>query len=362
MRIIINQLKLLLILGLLIVPQIVKAEALGDVNFFYATGCPHCAAVRPLVEQLQNKYTNLKFSSYDIYQSQSNAMLLYRLYDIYEISNDKRGGVPVVFVGKKHLLGDTDIENSLESYVVEYLKDKTTKNETNDVFKNQKTYSMWAITGAAVVDSINPCAIAVLLILLTALMVGAGNRRRSLWGGLLFTLSVYITYFLFGLGLLKFIAWLDLAGFIGKIVGIVAIVISLANLKDYFWYGGGGFVMEIPRGWRPTLKKILGGITSPLGAFLIGFVVTAFELPCTGGPYFFVLGLLSNSYNLHQVIPLLIYYNLVFVLPLLFIVFSVYWGFNSIKKTEEWKEKNIKLLHLIGGIIMLALGLWVLIV
>jgi cytochrome c biogenesis protein CcdA len=116
--------------------------------------------------------------------------------------------------------------------------------------------------------------------------------------------------------------------------------------------------MEIPLRWRPTLKKLLRGITSPLGAFFIGFIVTLFELPCTGGPYFFVIGLLSQTQSVWSVMPVLLYYNLVFVVPLLAITFLVYFGFTSIEHADKWKEKNIKVLHLIAGVIMLALGVW----
>jgi len=190
-------------------------------------------------------------------------------------------------------------------------------------------------------------------------MITSGDKKRALYGGLAFTLSIYITYFLFGLGLLQLITVTNLAGFISKIVGVIALIIGLANIKDFFFYGGGGFVMEIPRNWRPTLKKILNGVTSPLGAFLAGFVVTLFELPCTGGPYFFVIGLLSQAESVTSIIPTLLFYNLVFVLPLLFIVAVVYFGFSSVQKAEEWKEKNIRALHLVAGIIMLILGVWV---
>jgi cytochrome c biogenesis protein CcdA len=134
-------------------------------------------------------------------------------------------------------------------------------------------------------------------------------------------------------------------------------VIGLFNIKDYFWYGGGGFVMEIPRRWRPSLKKLLGKVTSPLGAFLMGFVVCLFELPCTGGPYLFVLGLLAEKATRLYAIPILLLYNLFFILPLLLITLMVYVGFTNVEKATEWKERNVRKLHLVAGLIMLGLGL-----
>ncbi|AKM82418.1 TPA: hypothetical protein DD449_04990 [Candidatus Berkelbacteria bacterium] len=99
-------------------------------------------------------------------------------------------------------------------------------------------------------------------------------------------------------------------------------------------------------------------IVKPLPAFLIGFVIIFFELPCTGGPYLFTLGYLA-SLPKFSLVPILIYYNLIFILPLLLIIGLVYFGYSSIEKTTQWKDKNIRILHLISGIIMLGLGLWI---
>ena len=115
--------------------------------------------------------------------------------------------------------------------------------------------------------------------------------------------------------------------------------------------------MEIPRKWRPTLKNLLSKATSPISAFLMGFLVCLFELPCTGGPYIFILGLLAEKTTRLAAIPVLLLYNLFFVLPLVIIILLIYAGLTNIEKATEWKERNIKLLHLIAGIIMLILGI-----
>ena len=359
-------------------PKVSYAEDKVQVNFFYGDGCPHCGKVEPIIDALKVKFPQVLFNNYEIYRNQDNALSLYRFYDEYKVPEEDRGGVPIVFIGNEYFLGDKPIINNLENKIIENLSiipnkintevsenpsvsslDTKENNTEESNIPVEKSYSLWAIAGAAIVDSINPCAIAVILILLTALMISSGDKKRALYGGLAFTFSIYITYFLFGLGLLQIIALTNIAGIIAKIVGVIALIIGLANIKDFFFYGGGGFVMEIPRKWRPTLKKILNGVTSPLGAFFAGFVVTLFELPCTGGPYFFVLGLLSQAEKMISIIPTLLFYNLVFVLPLIFIVFAVYFGFSSVEKAEAWKEKNLKVLHLVAGIIMIALGVWV---
>jgi cytochrome c biogenesis protein CcdA/glutaredoxin len=351
-----------------------------EVYFFFGDGCPHCAKVEPIIDYLEKEYPDVLFSRYEVYRNKENARLMFSLYGKYGVPKERQGAVPIVFVGDSYLIGDRSIIDNLEGRIraliptweeskIEIVVPEetpsvaesvpaTTTQTKEEISPPTKEYSLWAITAAAAVDSINPCAIAVLLILLTALMIGSNDKKRALFGALAFTSSIYLAYLLFGLGILQLINVTGLAGIVGKIIGVVAILIGLANLKDYFFYGKGGFVMEIPLRWRPTLKKLLRGITSPLGAFFIGFIVTLFELPCTGGPYFFVIGLLSQTQSVWSVMPVLLYYNLVFVVPLLAITFLVYFGFTSIEHADKWKEKNIKVLHLIAGVIMLALGVW----
>ena len=60
--------------------------------------------------------------------------------------------------------------------------------------------------------------------------------------------------------------------------------------------------------------------------------------------------------GIFQVFIILIY-NIFFVLPLIIITLLLYAGFTNIEKAKQWKERNIRILHLIAGIIMLILGI-----
>jgi len=334
------------------------------IYFFYGNGCQHCAQVEPIMNRLevQSQYP-VAIHKFEIYDNRSNMVLLNQYFDNYNIKNEDRG-IPAVFIGNKYLIGDKPIIDNLETTIKDNQgadcpkissQNVTGTTGTTSPTERLSNLSLLTIIGAALVDSINPCAIAVLLILLGALVI-SGDKKRALKAGLAFTLSIYIAYFLFGLGLFSALQVSGIAFWFYKTIGILAIIIGLANIKDFFWYGGAGFVMEIPRAWRPKLKKMLSSVTSPLGAFLMGFAVCLFELPCTGGPYIVILGLLAERMTLSASIPLLLIYNLFFVLPLIIITLLIYLGFANVEKTTEWKEKNIRLLHLIAGLIMLILG------
>lgn len=64
------------------------------------------------------------------------------------------------------------------------------------------TLGVVIVTG--LVDSINPCAIGVLILLISTLLVLAHNRMKMLWVGLIYIAAVYVSYFLAGLGLTAF--------------------------------------------------------------------------------------------------------------------------------------------------------------
>ncbi|MFA5010060.1 MAG: hypothetical protein WC553_02420 [Patescibacteria group bacterium] len=217
--------------------------------------------------------------------------------------------------------------------------------------------TFWAITGAALVDSINPCAIAVLVLLLTGLL-SIKSQRTILFTGLMFILGLFVAYYLVGVGLLGAIHLTGVAPILHKLVAVIAVLIGLANIKDYFWYGSLGFVTEIPRRWRPKIKDLLSGVVMPWTAFGAGVLVTFFELPCTGGPYLFTLGLLGEGFSWLSALGILLYYNLIFVLPLVAILLAIYWGYSTATRTAAWKDSNIRILHLIAGVIMLGLGVW----
>lgn len=335
------------------------------IYFFYGDGCQHCAKVESFINNLElYSQSSLDIHRFEIYNNRSNMLLLNQYFDVYNISNSERG-IPAVLIGESYLIGDSPISENLieligQNHGAECPDFQTTNGEgkTGNTSPMEKLNSLSILTvvGAALVDSINPCAIAVLLILMSALLV-AGDKKKAIKAGFAFTISIYIAYFLFGLGLFSAIQVSGLSYWFYKIIGVLAIVIGLANIKDFFCYGGGGFVMEIPRGWRPKLKEMLGKVTTPLGAFLMGFVVCLFELPCTGGPYIVILGLLADRMTMWASIPLLLLYNLVFVLPLIIITLLIYFGFANVEKATKWKDNNLRILHLIAGVVMLALGI-----
>jgi cytochrome c biogenesis protein CcdA len=208
-----------------------------------------------------------------------------------------------------------------------------------------------ALIGGAAIDSINPCAFAVLIFLLGYLLA-IGSPKLIIRVGLTYIVTVFVVYFLAGFGILRALTVLGVAGIIYKIAGIVLIFVGLVNIKDFFWYGK-GFTLAIPESKKPLIQKYIRKASIP-AAIVLGFLVSAFELPCTGGVYLAILGLLANNEKV-QAIPYLLLYNFIFVLPLFIILAFVYFGISA-KQMEDWRTKNRKWLRLVLGLGSLVLG------
>jgi len=206
----------------------------------------------------------------------------------------------------------------------------------------------------ALVDSINPCAIGVLVLMIGTLLALSRNKHKMLVIGLIYIAAVYITYFLAGVGLLLFIQRFNLAEPIGIAVGSLVIILGLVEIKDFWWYGK-GFTLAIPYKRSKQIEEKIKKLTIP-GAIALGIFVAAVELPCTGGPYLAITTLLAKIGFDPTVISYLLLYNFIFVLPLLVILLLVYFGLSA-KKVEGWRKKNRKWMRLITGLIMVGLGI-----
>ena len=218
------------------------------------------------------------------------------------------------------------------------------------------------ITSLALVNSVNPCQIAMLvLVLITILMQNQEKRERILFSGLAFIIAVYIGYLFYGIVLVQLFQ--TFTGLLrqGSIYirygfAILSMLVGALQIKDFFFYKPGSFATEMPIWMRAKAKKVIQRITSPIGAFFTGFIVTLFLSPCTMAPLLVATESLSQL-GLIGALPWLLYFNFIIVIPLIIITFVIYRGFATIEDVSGWKERNVRILHLIAGILLFSVGL-----
>lgn len=232
--------------------------------------------------------------------------------------------------------------------------------EGNTVSANDLAFLL-VLAPAALADSINPCAFAILFLLLTSILSKTNSMKKAAFSGLMYIFSIFVSYLAMGIWLYQALASTTNMFALKIVVWVLWITIWLLNLKDYFWYGRWGFAFWVPKSWKPVMNKMVMWITSPLWAFFVWLVVSLLLLPCTSGPYITLLWILRSQYEAINPIVYfhLVVYNIIFILPMLVILALVALGKKKVEDLRKARQQNIRTIHLVIGLLMLWLGLYV---
>lgn len=218
------------------------------------------------------------------------------------------------------------------------------------------------ITVAGLVDGINPCAIGMMVMLLGYLLVFAKKPERILKTGLLYVGSVFVTYLVVGLGLYSFVSQFDLSGeakVLNWIIGGVLSVAGLIQFKDFLGIEWGPH-LRIPTASQEKLQRMVEKVNYPM-TIALGVLVTLLETPCSLPIYVGTATILSSSgMAFPLVMGYFLYYNFLFVLPLL-IVLVIMWRGKKLVEMKEWEHKAKKWMHLALSIVLLGMGIWLLV-
>ncbi len=215
------------------------------------------------------------------------------------------------------------------------------------------------VTLAGLADGINPCAIGMMVMLLGYLLV-FGKKPERVWQlGLAYIGSVFVTYLVIGLAFYSLVAQIQqvvAAKIVSRIVGSILGVAALIMLKDFFWPES-PVHLRIPGASRERLVKLVEKL-SLSGTIVLGVAVTVLETPCSLPLYVGTATILANS---RMALPLalayFLYYNFLFVLPLI-AVLVVVWQGRQIVEMKEWEHKAEKWMKLSLGTLLLLVSGW----
>lgn len=220
------------------------------------------------------------------------------------------------------------------------------------------TLTLSAVLGAAVADSWNPCAIGVLLLLVTLIVTAQHTRRFVLLFGATYIIGVYIAYFLIGLGLLQAAHLFGIHNFFGWLAAILLVIFGIAHLKPSLvtWIPGLRWLLTCK---VPPHRELAAQRGALVGGLILGVFVGVCEFPCTGAIYLAVVALLATSASYWQGVGYLVLYNLVFILPLVVVLFAI--GRPAVlKRIETWQHANVLRVSQVIGAVMLLGGITIL--
>lgn len=180
------------------------------------------------------------------------------------------------------------------------------------------------VIGAGLIDGLNPCAIAVLLVFISATLLAVGatmegglaERRRALFkGGAAYVTGMFITYLLIGLGLMGFASVLRQDHIGTKIFALVAVGWSVLALQEAL-LPELGERLRMPPMLHSRAQSWVSRASLP-GLFVAGSLIGLCTVPCSGNVYLAVLALLSSRNDLGEALGYLVIYNFAFVIPLI---------------------------------------------
>jgi len=407
--------KLLIILWILLFSfNFSLAEDLAQLILFYWETCPHCKAEEWYLDSLKEIY-HFEVVWYEVYYSEENREKMKEYGDHFWTEFN---GVPVVIMWDDYFLGasydktvallekyshkigddscqpEEDDNNQNTNPIVECTGDNqntapivatntwtensetetwdvvgswsTIENEdqTTKIFGKEISLSkagpilFWIALWFA--DWINPCMFWVLIFLLTYL-ISVGSRKKVLYSGLIFAITTFVLYsaIMYGMHKLLFNTtfFLKYISTVKYIIWILAIILWLIEIKDFFRYGK-WVSLAIPKWAKPTLEYITKRWTY-MSAFVLAVLSTFVELPCTIWIPLAYVWAVGDKVNIFAALWL---YNFFFILPLLIIIFGIYYWISAFKtKDGDLAINNVsnkKIMRLVAGMILITL--WVL--
>lgn len=341
-----------------------------QIDFYHEIGCPHCSNVEAsgILEEI-SQIEGVTLKKYLLNDNEGA-----QAYTQFHKENDAPGGVPLLVVsdGNKtsYLLGDAPIIENSKDLIKNFSNSTNEEPSTGLRFFLEKAFNknlgengnlnFWGfliLILAGLIDSINPCAFGVLIFLMISLLQ-MGNPKKARKTGLLYSVIIFITYFLAGLGLFSFIQQVQsVRGTIYLVVGLLVLILTILEFRDYFLARKGKeSVLKISPKIKPFIERYSKQGTI-LAILILGVVVALFELPCTGGIYLGIISMLSQ--NVGSAYLYLIIYNLLFIAPLVVLTLLISKGLSP-EKLQKWNSENRTWMKLGAAIILLILTIYLL--
>jgi thiol-disulfide isomerase/thioredoxin len=346
--------------------------------YFWGEGCPVCEKAKPFIEELEQRYPNLRVKEYEVMEHQENVDILLTM--ARNLGKEAKG-VPTFFIGGRMIEGfSPEKAKLLEEEVRRSLVRESARNTGQAATANNGeaqsidlpligrlnpallSLPLFTLVIAGL-DSFNPCAFFVLFFLLSLLIHAHSRRRMAIIGGTFVFFSGLI-YFLFMAAWLNLFLLVGQLSFITAVAGSIALVIAVINIKDFFYFRK-GVSLTISEAAKPRLFERMRGLlragSLPAmvgGTVLLAVAANSYEILCTAGfPMVFTRVLTLHSLTSGAYYLYLVFYNVVYVIPLAVIVaiFTITLG------SRKLTERQGRVLKLLSGVMMLFLGLILLI-
>ena len=216
------------------------------------------------------------------------------------------------------------------------------------------------VVTTGLLDSVNPCAFAVILLLLAFLFTLRRSRGQILKLGLIYIGMIFLVYLSIGIGLFQAVRLSGDPHFVARIGSWILIGLGGINLLEYF-LPNFPIKLHMPKSVGDRTQQLIKKSSVP-ATMAAGFLVGLCTFPCSGGVYVSIITMLNARTTLGWGLAFLGLYNVLFVLPLIGILLAA-GNRTTVKAWARWERRNAIRIRLWYGIAMVTLGivmiLWV---
>ena len=348
------------------------------IAIFSEPGCHDCEKAKKLLKEIVFQYPQIEIRGFDI-STPEGVTLAEQLGEFYQVSEYDRLLVPLIYTGDKYFLREQiKYEN-----IINYIEEKEGKefpppwerieedqaSVQDRLIERFQSFGIGAIAVSGLIDGINPCAFATIIFFISYLTLINRKGKELLWVGVMFTLAVFLTYFLIGTGALKIVTSLSILPIVRKIfvfvMAAVSAILAFISLSDYLKFKKTGqpceATLQLPERMKKmihsTIRKNVKTRNFIIMAAATGFLVSILELACTGQIYLPTLIFISNVPELRtNALLYLLVYNLMFVIPLIMVFLFTYWGTSS-QQWTDFSKKNFGKMKLLMTFIFFGLAI-----
>lgn len=359
-----------------------ESRTLPKLIVFHSPACHRCNEVKKdVLPGIENEFRGRITLEYRDLIDINNYTYLLSLKEKYAPELDI--SLPVFFFEGKLINGRGNVQGNLRQLLLTAVSGGARHNGSLgiDLVEFFKRFNLLGITIAGLQDGINPCAFTVIVFFISYLVLQGYRRREVIAIGLTFLGTVFVTYLLIGLGIFNFLYALKSFWIISRIlnisIGVLSVGLGLLAFYDFLKFRKEGKpegqILQLPKAVKDQIHGLIGlhyrksrdGQAQPqavslprliLSALITGFLVTLLEAVCTGQIYLPTITFILKTTPLKlQAFLYLVYYNLLFVMPLFVIFILALLGVTS-AQFASFLKKRLALIKILMAILFLGLG------
>lgn len=364
---------LLVVITLLIITPSTTCHVPDHVILIESPGCLKCAQAERTLEKVLQDYPGVQITSYNAYTEDGHRII--REYHVKDVPWIVIGDTAIGYnmykgdAGKleqmiraamnrtdSNISSEGDWNTSSTSGVNGTDgKGDATDIDTAIVLEKLNISSMATVLAAGLLAGFNPCLLAILAFMASAVIASSGRRRDIVSLVVFFSAGIFTVYYLFGVGTFRlFQENPSLETGLRAFLVAILLILGLLQLEDARrLHAGAKSIFRTDWILQYFERAISNGRFGSY--FLMGALFSLVKLPCIGAVYIAILEVISSEGYRSSGLVYLILYNLGIIMPVLALGGAMAFG-TSPDTVDRFRHDHRVGIRLVTGLTLVILA------